>query len=325
MRPPRPSDTLYFGGGTPSVTAVDTIDGLIKMMPLTKDAEITLEANPDDVSFESLSSWLKCGITRLSLGIQSLEPAVLRAMLRRHSANQAIIAIQNAQKAGFGNINVDLMLGSPAQTAEGFFLGLLQILDFRPQHISLYMLEVHEGTLLAHQIQQGKIQQMPEEQQVSCYLQAVDLLKKAGYLHYEVSNFALAGFQSRHNLKYWTSAPYYGYGAGACSYYEQRRIQNLREIPAYIQSIVSGKLPIESETLEDRETEARNAVIFGLRKTEGIDVENFRITYGIHPLSLFENRADLFLAEGFLELHEGRLRLTSGGLLLSNEILSSAI
>lgn len=325
MRPPRPSDTLYFGGGTPSVTPAHTIDGVIKMMPLTKDAEITLEANPDDVSFESLSSWLKCGITRLSLGIQSLEPAVLRTMLRRHSANQAIIAIQNAQKSGFGNINVDLMLGSPAQTAEGFLLGLLQILDFRPQHISLYMLEVHEGTLLSHQIQQGKTQQMPEEQQVGCYLQAVDLLKKAGYLHYEVSNFALAGFKSRHNLKYWTSAPYYGYGAGACSYYEQRRIQNLREIPAYIQSIASGKLPIESETLEDRETEARNAVIFGLRKTDGIDVENFRITYGIHPLSLFENRADLFLAEGFLELHEGRLRLTSGGLLLSNEILSSAI
>jgi oxygen-independent coproporphyrinogen III oxidase len=325
MRPPKISDTLYFGGGTPSVTPSATIKQLITMMPLTQDAEITLEANPDDISPESLSSWLECGITRLSIGIQSLETNVLRLMLRRHSAQHAIIALQNAQKSGFKNVNVDLMLGSPGQTAEGFVLGLLQILDFHPQHVSLYMLEVHEGTLLARQIQQSTVQEMPEEQQVRCYLQAVDLLKKAGYLHYEVSNFALPGYESRHNLKYWTSAPYYGYGAGACSYYEQRRIQNLREIPVYIQAINSGELPIESETSENLETEARNAVIFGLRKTDGIDVESFKITYGIHPLSLFENKADLFLAEGFLELHNGRLRLTSGGLLLSNEILSSAI
>jgi oxygen-independent coproporphyrinogen III oxidase len=187
------------------------------------------------------------------------------------------------------------------------------------------MLEVHEGTLLERQIREGKAQQMAEEEQVSCYLQAVNTLKKAGYLHYEVSNFALPGFESRHNLKYWTSAPYYGYGVGACSYYEQRRIQNLREIPAYIDAIASGELPIESEALENRETEARNAVIFGLRKIDGIDVEAFQCNYGIHPLSLFENKADLFLAEGYLELHNGRLRLTSEGLLLSNEILTSAI
>jgi putative oxygen-independent coproporphyrinogen III oxidase len=325
MRPPQHSDTLYFGGGTPSVTSAATLNELINMVPLTKNAEITLEANPDDVSQKSLSSWLEIGITRLSLGIQSLEPSVLRLMLRRHSAQDAIAALHNAQRSGFKNINVDLMLGSPGQTAEGFLLGLIQILDFRPQHISLYMLEVHEGTLLSAQIQEGKIQPMAEEKQVSCYLQAIEVLKKAGYLHYEVSNFALAEFESRHNLKYWTSAPYYGYGVGACSYYEQRRIQNLREIPAYIQSVVSGKLPIESEISENRETEARNAVIFGLRKTDGIDVENFKVTYGIHPLSLFENKADFFISEGFLELHEGRLRLTSGGLLLSNEILSSAI
>ncbi len=202
MRPPQHSDTLYFGGGTPSVTPSATIHDLINMVPLTKDAEITMEANPDDVSQKSLSSWLEIGITRLSVGIQSLEPAVLHAMLRRHSAQESIAALQNTQKSGFKNINVDLMLGSPGQTTEGFLLGLIQILDFRPQHISLYMLEVHEGTLLARQIQEGKTQQMAEEQQVACYLQAIDLLKKAGYLHYEVSNFALAGFESRHNLKY---------------------------------------------------------------------------------------------------------------------------
>jgi oxygen-independent coproporphyrinogen III oxidase len=185
MRPPKPSDTLYFGGGTPSVTPPATIKQLIRMMPLKDDAEITLEANPDDVSSTSLSSWLECGITRLSIGVQSLEANALRLMLRRHSAQDAIIALQNAQKSGFKNINVDLMLGAPGQTANGFLIGLLQILDFRPQHLSLYMLEVHEGTLLETQIQQGIVHEMPEEQQVSCYLQAVDLLKKSGPQEFE--------------------------------------------------------------------------------------------------------------------------------------------
>lgn len=325
MRPPALSDTLYFGGGTPSVTPVSVVNELITSVPLKEEAEITLEANPDDVSAESLSEWLKCGITRLSLGIQSLEPAALKAMLRRHSAQEGLKALQNAQESGFQNINVDLILGSPGQTPEGFLLGLIQILDFRPQHLSLYMLEVHEGTLLARQTLEGKAQPMEEEKQVACYLQAVALLKKAGYLHYEVSNFALAGFESRHNLKYWTNAPYYGYGAGACSYYGWQRIQNLREIPEYIQSLAAEKLPIQSEITENWETEARNALIFGLRKTEGIDVQYFQEVYGVHPLSLFENKADLFLQEGFLEVQEGHLRLTSNGLLLSNEILSSAI
>ena len=152
-------------------------------------------------------------------------------MLRSHSAHDAIAAIDKIKTIGFSNLNVDLMLGSPEQTAEGFLLGLSQILDFRPQHVSLYMLEVHDGTLLDRMILKGKVEIMNENLQVDSYLQAVTLLKDRGYKHYEVSNFALAGFESRHNLKYWTSAPYYAYGAGACSYYNRKRIQNFREIP----------------------------------------------------------------------------------------------
>ncbi len=165
---------------------------------------------------------------------------------------------------------------------------------------------------------------MNENLQVDSYLQAVTLLKDRGYKHYEVSNFALAGFESRHNLKYWTSAPYYAYGAGACSYYNRKRIQNFREIPEYIEALAAGRLPVDSEAIEDVETEARNAVIFGLRKIEGIDVTVFQLRYGIHPLSLFDDKGSLFLQEGFLEEKEGHLRITSSGLLISNEILASA-
>ncbi len=156
MRPPELSDTLYFGGGTPSATPIATIQDLIREMPLTKGAEITLEANPDDVTDQSLAAWLKGGINRLSLGVQSLEPQVLRSMLRSHSAHDAIAAIDKIKTIGFSNLNVDLMLGSPEQTVEGFLIGLSQILDFRPQHVSLYMLEVHDGTLLDRMVLTGE-------------------------------------------------------------------------------------------------------------------------------------------------------------------------
>jgi oxygen-independent coproporphyrinogen-3 oxidase len=324
MRPPEFSDTLYFGGGTPSTTPVKVVQDLINRMPLTKDAEISLEANPDDVNASNLDSWLKAGITRLSLGVQSLEASALRTMLRRHSAKDSIQAIETAKQAGFSNINIDLILGSPGQTAEGFMFGLTQLLDFRPQHVSLYLLEVHEGTLLERNILNGKMGPMKENVQVDCYLQAVAVLKGHGYKHYEVSNFALAGFESRHNLKYWTSASYYAYGAGACSFYDRKRIENLRAIPDYIEALAGGRLPIKSEVTEDAETEARNAVIFGLRKIEGIEVAGFQNRYGIHPLSLFENNGSLFLEEGFLEEKDGRLRITPEGILVSNEILTSA-
>jgi oxygen-independent coproporphyrinogen-3 oxidase len=273
---------------------------------------------------QTLYGWREAGITRVSLGIQSLETKALQLMLRRHSADEAITAFETAKQCGFTNINLDLMLGAPGQTAEGFMFGLSQLLDFRPQHLSLYLLEVHERTLLNQQLLAGKVEIMDENSQVDCYLEAIRLLTNSGYKHYEVSNFALAGFESRHNLKYWTSAPYFAYGAGACSYYNKTRIENLRDVGEYIQALVADRLPIRSEVIEDAETEARNAVIFGLRKIEGIDVSGFLSRHGIHPLSLFEDNGKLFLQEGFLEEKAGYLRITRNGLLVSNEILSSA-
>lgn len=324
MRPPELSDTLYFGGGTPSTTPIAITAELIHSMPLTADAEITLEANPDDVNDENLQRWREAGITRLSLGIQSLETRALQLMLRRHSADDALTALEIAKRSGFANISLDLMLGAPGQTTEGFLFGLSQVLDFRPQHLSLYLLEVHEGTLLNQQILTGKVDIMSENSQVDCYIEAVKLLTNSGYRHYEVSNFALAGFESRHNLKYWTSAPYFAYGAGACSYYNKTRIENLRDVGEYIQALAQDRLPIRSKVIEDAETEARNAVIFGLRKIEGIDVSGFLNKHGIHPLSLFEDDGKFFIQEGFLEEKDGYLRITPSGLLVSNEILSSA-
>jgi len=319
------SDTLYFGGGTPSLTPAPVLKQIISEFSLEESAEITLEANPDDVASRNLDEWKSLGITRLSIGIQSLEETVLKPMLRTHSPDAALKALPAARNAGFESINADLMLGSPGQTAEGFIEGLRMLLDFRPEHLSLYLLELHEKTALYRQWQIGKVSLMQEDQQIECYSSAVQMMKSAGYEHYEVSNFARPGYRSRHNLKYWSGAPYAGYGAGACSFLESNRMKNSPSVLRYIGSLEAGELPVEETIQEVPDVTTRNALIFGLRKTEGVGVMEFEKEYGISPLTLFGENAARFMEAGFLETTPSHLRLTLSGLLVSNEILSTLV
>ena len=324
-RPSEVADTLYFGGGTPSLTPAEVLGQIKDQFRLEYEAETTLEANPDDINDQSLHDWKRIGINRLSIGVQSLEDAVLRRMLRRHSAAQAWQSLEKSRAAGFGSVNVDLIIGAPDQTVDGFHDGIDQLIGFHPQHFSLYLLEVHENTALYKQLAADKVQLMPEEDQLQCYRNAAQMLEHAGYEHYEVSNFALPGHASRHNWKYWTNAPYAGYGAGACSYLGSTRTTNIMSVTKYIEALSAGRFPVASETREDPETEMRNAVIFGLRKREGIDLKEFKQLYGVSPLSLFDSGAEEYLQDGFLELFENRLRLTLSGMLVSNEILSHIV
>lgn len=323
-RPAPEADSLYFGGGTPSLTPPSMLSEIIRSFQLTREAEITLEANPDDVTDEIVAKWLKLGITRLSLGIQSLEAPALKAALRRHRPFDAIESLRAARRGGLGNINADLIIGLPFQTKNGFFIGLEELIAIRPEHFSIYFLEVHDETALHRQLNAGKTQVMPEADQLECYEQSVERLKNSGYLHYEVSNFALPGHESRHNLKYWTSAPYYGYGAGACSYYESSRIQNLISVTEYIDAIQNGRRAVFSAVNEDADTRMRNTLIFGLRRRDGVETGQFEQTFGVSPLTLFPDAAQL-LTEGLLEIDGTRLRLTHRGMLLSNDILSQII
>jgi oxygen-independent coproporphyrinogen III oxidase len=319
------ADTLYFGGGTPSLAPLSVLDDLIAILHMRRAEEITLEANPDHVTAEKLAAWRSSGINRLSLGVQSLEPPVLQGMLRQHSADQAIEAFAAAREAGFENLNIDLMLGFPKQTVSGFLFGLRRLIESRPDHFSLYMLEVHERTGLHRLIKSGKLAPMPEEEQIECFDAAVDMLAANGYQHYEVSNFALPGKASNHNLKYWSDAPYYAYGAGACSYLEPVRTRNQEDVAKYIELIETGQSPVEETIREDEEMSVRNALIFGLRKTNGIDINLFENIYRRKPQSLFGTAWGEYVAGGFLEVSQNQLRLTRKGMLLSNEILSSVI
>jgi oxygen-independent coproporphyrinogen-3 oxidase len=326
MHPPEAqADTLYFGGGTPSLTPTDVLKRVIDSFNMTPDAEVTMEANPDHVSYSKLAEWKEMGINRISMGIQSLEERVLKMMLRQHTKDIALRSLEMARERGFENINVDLMLGFPGQSTEGFLGGIDHLLRFRPEHFSIYLLELHENTGLHRLVERGRTAVMPEDQQIDCFQQAVKMLKESGYQRYEVSNFALAGMESRHNLKYWTDQPYYAFGAGACSYGNYRRTRNHRHVSTYIEAIEQGITIYEEEILESEDTRLRNALIFGLRKTQGVNVPAFITEYNRNPLDLFGESLDEYIRSGLVDFSNAYLRLTEQGLLVSNEILSTVL
>lgn len=322
LRPAGNADTLYFGGGTPSMTPAKIIDEIKARFALEPGAEVTLESNPDDITEASLDAWLRLGVTRLSVGVQTLEDKALHVMRRKHTAEQALSALELIRNRGAGNVNFDLIIGSPEQTVDGFRTGLRTLLEFRPQHVSLYLLEVHERTLLHQLVALGTLKPMGEDAQIECYRAAISLLQSHGLEQYEVSNFALPGFESRHNLKYWEGAPYYGYGAGACAYLPPARIKNVGHLPEYIRMLHEGQLPVEAQVLEDRTEVMRNTVIFGLRKKRGISLSGFERDFGVSAASMFENGIDDLLQDGFLEISGDRLALTLNGMLVSNEVLT---
>ncbi len=321
----RCADTLYFGGGTPSLTPPEIILEIKRRFLLEKDAEVTLEANPDDIEQEIAQTWKQIGITRLSIGVQSLEELVLHGMLRQHSAARALDAFRLARNAGFENINVDLIAGYPQQTVRGFLDGVQTLMELRPDHFSIYLLETDHRTALARQLDSGKVQLMPEEDQLHCFAEAIRYRQDTGYCHYEVSNFALPGLESRHNLKYWSDAPYHAYGAGACSYVEPIRTTNFSGVIEYVEALETGKLPVQSSTVEDRDTRIRNALIFGLRKRDGIHLPEFERRYGVPAVSLFPANAKEFFETGLLEIRGTHLRLTFSGMMVSNDILHTVL
>lgn len=325
MRPlAEKSDSLYFGGGTPSLTPASVLKTLHERFELDQDAEITLEANPEDITSEAIAAWMETGVNRLSIGIQSLQEPVLRSSRRAHSGQEALQSIEKV-RASFTNVNLDLMIGLPEQTVSGFLADLQQLIRLRPAHFSLYLLEIHDRTALSKEIQSGNRTIMKEDDQLSCYVEGIRLLQEAGYEHYEVSNFALPRFQCQHNLKYWNGDPYEGYGVGACSYVRSYRTQNVRELNRYIERIGCNLSPLENRTEEDRETKMRNRLIFGLRKRKGIHAAEFEQEFGIQALSLFQGEGASLLEGGLLELSEDHLRLSLAGMLISNEILSLVV
>ena len=271
-------DTLYLGGGTPSVLKKGQLAAVFNAiygeLALTPDAEITLEANPDDLTLATLKSYRKLGINRLSLGVQSFNDRDLTFLGRRHNAYQAMQAISWAREAGFANVGLDLMYGLPGQTLGTWQRNLETALGFLPEHLSCYQLTFEKGTPVARWQAAGQFPFLSEEEERNFFLFTSAFLEEHGYLHYEVSNFARRPeTQSRHNRKYWTHKPYLGLGPAAHSFQDGQRWWNYRGVDDYCQALGTGRAPVAEMEILTPEQQCLEALYLGVRIKEGVDLE----------------------------------------------------
>ena len=316
--------TVYVGGGTP--TALEA-PGLARFLAwigeawdLSRVREFTVEANPEGLTSEKLSILLEGGVDRLSLGIQSLEASALRALGRIHTAESALHALTLARRAGFRNLSVDLMYGVPGETGDGLRAGLERLVALGIPHISAYPLQVEEGTPLHSKAARGAVLVPGEEEVLGCYENLVAVLTGAGYRHYEVSNFALPRFRSRHNEGYWTRRPYLGLGPGAHSFDGRARWRNEESIPRYFQRVESAELPREDRRELSATEASEEAIFLGLRRARGLRVSRHLARFPAAEIAawrLWAEEGDAVAASP-----PGRLRPNDQGLLLAHDLAS---
>lgn len=313
-----PLKTLYIGGGTPSLLPVDDLKKFLYCFNYEPAAEITVEINPETVNLVYLTELKNTGFNRISIGVQSFNNGILKAIGRIHDSQKALQTIIECQKAGFQNISTDFIYGLPCQTLPDFIKDLNTAVELGVEHISLYGLKIEEGCKF--------YQNMPEnladdDLQADMYLAAIETLEKSGYWHYEISNFAKNGFESRHNLNYWNDCEYYGFGAAAHGYIGGVRYSNYTDLKEYEKNYKSKEY-IESLNKHQRLEES---IFLGFRKGEGINVKVINTRFKIDFENLYKNILDKYLASGHLIKTENGYRLSNDGFLISNVILSEFI
>ena len=322
-------DTVYLGGGTPSLLPASSLaaimDALRGGFHCAID-EATLEADPETVTPQKAAAWREAGFTRISLGAQSFQDEELAATGRQHRRADTYHAVELLRAAGFPQLSLDLILGLPHQTAETFQDSLSRLLDLRPHHISLYMLEVDGNSRLGREVIQGGERYgaaaVPSEDLVADWFDhACERLAAAGYEHYEISNWALPGCRAMHNSKYWNRAPYLGMGAGAHSFNGIERWANAHDPAAYAAAITAGALPIEQRSSVTREQALEEEIFLGLRLLDGIDLSRIEAEYGVN----FRDRLPRLLEAGAVELSGRILRLAPARLAASNEVMAELL
>ena len=322
-----PVDTIYIGGGTPSYYGAKRLKELLgvirKLYKVEKDAEVTVECNPDSVDVKSLKILHKAGVNRLSMGMQSANACELERIHRIHTPQQVNEAATAARKAGFTNLSLDLIYGLPGQTMDSWKATVEHALSLIPQHMSCYGLKVEEGTPLAARVAQGEV--LPDDdQQADLYLWTVGRLERAGYPQYEISNFAKPGFASRHNLRYWLTQPYIGFGPGAHSDFGGRRYSFVRDLDAYIQGVLQGGDIIDESEIIPKRERCGEYLMLRLRTVQGINEQEYRSTYFMDFAPL-QARLEQFRAQGWAEQTDGRWHFTPKGFLLSNQLIGDLL
>lgn len=321
-------DTIYIGGGTPSQLPTQDLIRLFQAIYNTynirKDAEVTLECNPDDITTDFAASLLKLPINRISMGVQSFSDDRLAFLHRRHTSTQTIEAVNILRNHGIQNISIDLMFGFPEESIYNWEFDIDSALSLHVEHISAYSLMYEEGTQLYQLLKQGTVHEINEETSLSMYNLLIDKLEKSGYEQYEISNFARAGFRSKHNSSYWHEVPYIGLGASAHSYDGTHRMWNPSNLTSYMQTIENGKLAYEQETL-DLQTQYNDLITTALRTKEGINLVDMKRKYGLSLYQYMMDNAKQHLLNKNMHLINEHLSLTRKGLYISDDIMSDLI
>jgi oxygen-independent coproporphyrinogen-3 oxidase len=318
-----PLETIYFGGGTPSVLSKLHLEKIFRVIYdsylINEKVEITLEANPDDLFEEKLKELKEAGINRLSIGIQSFREEDLIWMNRSHSANQSILCVQNAQRIGFSNITIDLIYGIPNLSASDWEKNLMQAVKLNPQHISAYCLTIEKKTVFGHRFKNGEIKPIDEDQASEQFLFMRDFLSKNGYFQYEVSNFSNPGFQSKHNTSYWEGKKYSGFGPSAHSYDGSTRRWNVSNNMNYMKGIEEGLDYFEEEILTES-NRINETIMISLRMVKGLDLELFEKNFGKEKLKLLLDQSQKHQINQYLITNNQFLQATPQGLLMIDAI-----
>ena len=323
-------DTIYFGGGTPSLLSPAQLERILcalhDQFEIENHPEATLEINPGSAVIEKLREFRRLGINRASFGSQTFDDAELAKLGRSHTAADALRTYDDLRTCGFTNVSFDLIAGLPGQTLDRWQQNIEQALQLSPEHLSFYLLEVHSGTPLAEHIRRG-IQPVPDDDLAGVmYEWMLERATKAGYQHYEISNLCRPGFHSRHNLKYWTAAPYFGFGCSAHSYDGSNcRWSNHRDVLKYVEIIEAGRSPIVDEQQLSNADVRAEALFLGMRLMEGVDLRRYRESFGIDLRDEHGEDLDRFREAGLVELEGDLVRLTRTGALLSNEVFAAFV
>lgn len=318
--------TIYFGGGTPSLVDNTVIESLLaeigRNFTINPNAEITLEANPDDISIEKAKSWKAIGINRFSLGIQSFEDDYLKWMNRAHSASQSFAAIEIIRETGFENFSIDLIYGTPGQTTEGWTKDLQTAIDLKIPHLSCYALTVEEKTALHNLIEKGEKENVNPEEQAERFELLMKLTTIAGYHHYEISNFALPGYESKHNSAYWEGVPYLGIGPSAHSYDGIKRKWNIANNISYMKAIIDHS-PLFEEEILSKNDRFNEYCMTALRRSKGIEKQKIISLVGMEGLSTINKMILPYIESNKVIEDENSWKLTNEGKFFADGIAAS--
>ncbi len=327
--------TIYIGGGTPSYINENEISEILEIIKnkikgnKTKfeDIEITIEVNPGTVTLEKLKTYKKAGINRLSIGLQSTEDRLLKEIGRIHSYSEFLDTYKTAEAVGFNNINVDLMIALPNQTIKDIRESLEDIIKLNPNHISVYSLIIEEGTVIEQKLNQGKITLPEDEEERRMYWFVKNFLELNGYKHYEISNFAKSGYESKHNLNCWNQEEYIGFGISAHSYLNNIRFGNQEDLEQYIKNINENKLQenIKIEEKQTKEEQEKEFMMLGFRKIEGVNIAKFKEKFIENPLFLYNKELERLANQGLIEVDLNYIRLTNKGLDLANMVFEEFV